>query len=196
MTAPQQPPWGYPPPPPPAWVLPKDAYTSWAVRLCAFLIDIVPAIFAFVIGSIIGDIASGCATVRPGAAHAGYCGWAVSGNGDSLVALAFGLALALWTLTLVYLVWNFGYRQGKTGSTIGKSVMKFKVVSEKTWQPIGFGLSLVRQLVHWVDQMVCYIGFLWPLWDKKRQTFADMIMSTVCVPRDAPPPYCRYPWPG
>ena len=44
------------------------------------------------------------------------------------------------------LVWNWGYRQGTTGPSIGKSVMKFKVVSEKTWQPIGFGLSIVRQL--------------------------------------------------
>jgi RDD family len=75
----------------------------------------------------------------------------------------------------------------------------------KTWQPIGFWLSLVRQLVHWVDQMACYIGFLWPLWDHKRQTFADMITSTVCVPLNSPPPQippalpyqpAGYPWPG
>ena len=60
--------------------------------------------------------------------------------------------------------------------------MKFKVVSEKTWQPIGFGMSIVRQLAHIVDGIVCYIGYLWPLWDEKRQTFADKIMTTVCVP--------------
>ena len=44
------------------------------------------------------------------------------------------------------LLWNYGYRQGTTGSSIGKSIMKFKVVSEKTGQPIGFGMSIVRQL--------------------------------------------------
>jgi uncharacterized RDD family membrane protein YckC len=113
--------------------------------------------------------------------------------------LTFGLAFAVWAVTLAYLVWNFGYRQGKTGSSVGKSVMKFKAVGEKTWQPLGFGMSLVRQVVHWVDRMACYIGFLWPLWDKKRQTFADMIMGTVCVLRDAPPPLPPppyYPWPG
>lgn len=195
MTAPQQPPWGYPPPPaPPAWVLPKEAYTPWATRLCAFLIDGIPAVIVFVVGSVIGNVAGDCAVVRPGASHVGYCGWAVSDNADALLLLAFGLAFVLWLLTLAYLVWNFGYRQGKTGSSIGKSVLKFKVVSEKTWQPIGFGLSLVRQLVHWVDQLACYIGFLWPLWDNKRQTFADMIMGTVCVPRDSQP--TGYPWPG
>jgi RDD family len=69
-------------------------------------------------------------------------------------------------------------------------VMKFKVVSEKTWQPIGFGMSIVRQIAHFVDGAICYIGYLFPLWDAKRQTLADKIMSTVCValnPQPLPP---------
>jgi uncharacterized RDD family membrane protein YckC len=79
-------------------------------------------------------------------------------------------------------VWNWSYRQGTTGSTVDKSILKFKVVSEKTWQPIGFGRSVLRQLAHRVDQMVCYVGFLFPLWDAKRETLAEMIVGTVCVP--------------
>ena len=35
---------------------------------------------------------------------------------------------------------------------------------------------------HGVDAIICYVGFLFPLWDAKRQTIADKIMSTVCVP--------------
>ena len=54
--------------------------------------------------------------------------------------------------------------------------------SEKTGQPIGFGLSIVRQLAHIVDAIICYIGYLFPLWDAKRQTLADKIMTTVCLP--------------
>ncbi len=83
---------------------------------------------------------------------------------------------------LAYLVWNYGYRQGTTGSSIGKSIMKFKVVSEKTGAPIGFGMSVVRQIAHVVDAIICYIGYLFPLWDPKRQTLADKIISTVCLP--------------
>jgi hypothetical protein len=41
---------------------------------------------------------------------------------------------------------------------------------------------VLRQLAHRVDQMVCYVGFLFPLGDAKRETLADMIMGTVCVP--------------
>ena len=85
------------------------------------------------------------------------------------------------------MIWNYGYRQGTTGSSIGKSVLKFKVVSEKTWQPIGFGMSIVRQIAHIVDSLVCYIGYLFPLWDAKRQTLADKIMTTVCVPLNPQP---------
>ena len=66
--------------------------------------------------------------------------------------------------------------------------MKFKVISEKTWQPIGFWLSLVRQIAHYIDQLICYIGYLFPLSDDKRQTIADKLMSTVCVPSGAQPP--------
>jgi uncharacterized RDD family membrane protein YckC len=83
---------------------------------------------------------------------------------------------------LAYLVWNYGYRQGTTGSSLGKSVMKVKVVSEVTGQPIGFGMSVVRQLAHLVDAVICFIGFLFPLWDAKRQTIADKLMTTVVLP--------------
>ena len=85
-------------------------------------------------------------------------------------------------IAFAYVIWNYGYRQGTTGSSIGKSVLKFKVISEKTGQPIGFGMSIVRQIAHVVDAIVCYIGYLFPLWDAKRQTLADKIMSTICVP--------------
>jgi uncharacterized RDD family membrane protein YckC len=85
-------------------------------------------------------------------------------------------------LGLAYLVWNYGYRQGTTGSSLGKSVMKVKVVSEVTGQPLGFGMSVVRQLAHFVDAVICFIGFLFPLWDAKRQTLADKIMTTVVLP--------------
>nr|CRL75838.1 hypothetical protein CPGR_01575 [Mycolicibacter nonchromogenicus] len=87
-----------------------------------------------------------------------------------------------WSAALAYGIWNFGYRQGTTGSSIGKSVLKFKVVSETTGQPIGFGMSVLRQLAHIIDSAILGIGYLFPLWDAKRQTIADKIMTTVCLP--------------
>ena len=63
---------------------------------------------------------------------------------------------------LAYAIWNWGYRQGTTDLSIGKSVLKFKVVSEKTGQSIGFGLSIVRPLAHIVDSLPFCIGYLFP----------------------------------
>jgi hypothetical protein len=28
------------------------------------------------------------------------------------------------------------------------------------------------------------VGYLWPLWDDKRQTFADQVMKTVVIEED------------
>jgi len=172
---------GYPPPPPPPGpTLAKEAYTPWITRVIAYLIDNIPV---FILAGIAWGIAFAtgdtvCAEYDYG--YGGYCTTSPSGIGLTLAVLA-------WLVSLAYIVWNYGYRQGRTGSSTGKSVMKFKVVNEKTWQPIGFGPSIVRQLAHIVDGLVCYIGYLWPLWDDKRQTFADKIMTTVCVPLNPQP---------
>jgi uncharacterized RDD family membrane protein YckC len=88
----------------------------------------------------------------------------------------------------VYLIWNYGYRQGTTGSSIGKSVLKFEVVSENTGQPLGFGLSVLRQITHVVDAVPFFAGYLFPLWTAKRQTLADKIMATVCLPLEQTAP--------
>ena len=39
-------------------------------------------------------------------------------------------------------------------------------------------MAFVRDITHIVDGFF-YLGYLWPLWDPKRQTFADKICSTV-----------------
>ena len=103
-----------------------------------------------------------------------FCATGASTIGQLSIGLTGLLALA-------YMIWNLGYRQGTTGSSIGKSIMKFKVVSEKTGQPIGFGMSVVRELIYLVAAALCgivwLIAVLFPLWDPKRQTLADKIIT-------------------
>ncbi len=50
-----------------------------------------------------------------------------------------------------------------------------------TSQPIGMGKAFVRDIAHIVDSVICYVGWLFPLWDEKRQTLADKMQSTVVV---------------
>ncbi|WP_328518109.1 RDD family protein [Mycolicibacterium arseniciresistens] len=208
---PPPPPGGnYPPPPPPQGggypppqggsgypspqgsVLPQEAYTSWGTRVLAWLIDYVPVIILTGIGYglLMGTRETECITDSSEYQMGEFCAEGASTLGQ----LSFGLFGVL--LPLAYGVWNYGYRQGTTGSSIGKSVMKFKVVSEKTWQPIGFGLSLVREIIYWVASAACgvvwLVAVLFPLWDPKRQSLADKIMTTVCVPLDQTPGQPNY----
>ncbi|HEX5566369.1 MAG TPA: RDD family protein [Streptomyces sp.] len=73
-------------------------------------------------------------------------------------------------------------QEGSTGQSPGKRALGIRLVREREpGQPIGFGLSFGRRLLHVVDGLACYLGYLWPLWDEKKQTFADKIVSTVVV---------------
>lgn len=167
---PPPPPGGYPPPPPPVGAvappppgpaireLPTESYTPWITRVLAFLIDYALVLVIVAVTAVISIVVPDDSIV------------------STLVNLLGNAVLA------AYFVWNYGYKQGTTGSSLGKSIMKFKVVSEVTGDPLGFAMSLVRQVAHFVDAIICYVGFLFPLWDSKRQTLADKIMTTVCLP--------------
>jgi uncharacterized RDD family membrane protein YckC len=162
---------GYAPPPPGPAIrgLPQQAYASWIIRVAAFVIDFLPVwILSGISYGIMG--ASFATTTCTG----GEC------TGPSPAAAV--IQLVAWLLTLVFELWNRGYRQGTTGQSIGKSAMKIKLVSEATGQPIGFGMAFVRDIAHFVDSITFFIGFLFPLWDAKRQTLADKIISTVVLP--------------
>jgi uncharacterized RDD family membrane protein YckC len=81
---------------------------------------------------------------------------------------------------LVFVIWNL-IQQGNTGQTVGKKQMGIKLLREQDGQVVGPGLSIGRAFVHIVDSLPCYIGWLFPLWDPKRQTLADKILHTVVI---------------
>jgi uncharacterized RDD family membrane protein YckC len=182
---------GYPAPPPQGGyapppvgggqALPQEAYTPWVTRVLAYLIDAIPVAIISGIGVIISLTTQECVDINE-ALGGDYSEYGFSG--EVCGASTLGLT-ALWVFVLLgfaFAIWNYGYKQGITGSSIGKGIMKFKVVSEETGQPIGFAMSVVRQFAHLIDGIICYIGFLFPLWDPKRQTIADKLIKTVCLP--------------
>jgi uncharacterized RDD family membrane protein YckC len=81
---------------------------------------------------------------------------------------------------LAFSIWNQIIVQGQTGQSIGKKQIGIKLISEQTGQPMGPLMCFVRQIAHFLDS-ICLIGYLWPLWDPKKQTFADKVMSTIVV---------------
>lgn len=102
-------------------------------------------------------------------------------NTGSVTGGGFLYWLISFVLPLAWMLYNSGFKQGTTGQTFGKQWAKTRLVSEATGQPIGFGMAVVRQICHFVDGIICGIGYLFPLWDAKRQTIADKIMKTVVI---------------
>ncbi len=99
-----------------------------------------------------------------------------------LVRINVALAVIGWLLALGWIAYNRWYLAGTTGQSLGKKALSIYLVGEDTWQPIGVLMALARDLCHLVDSIACYVGFLFPLWDAKRQTLADKIVRTVVVP--------------
>jgi len=95
---------------------------------------------------------------------------------NALVWLLFILASLAWW------IYNRAIQAGRTGQSLGKRTLHLRLISENTGEPIGAGMAFARDICHILDSLACYIGWLFPIWDAKRQTFADKIISTVVVP--------------
>ncbi|MCE3551255.1 RDD family protein [Pseudonocardia sp. RS11V-5] len=144
------------PPHPPQPVPPRPDYASWGSRVGSTLVD----------GLIPGVVAS-----------LGLLGLAVSNDLGVVLAIAGVCYLAAFALAL----WNTCYRQGRTGQSLGKQVMGTRLVRARDGGTLGFWATLARQLAHVLDAAPLYLGYLWPLWDERRQTFADKVCDTVVV---------------
>src|SRR4051812_7249572 len=73
------------------------------------------------------------------------------------------------------------YQQGETGQSYGKKIAGTRLLREQDGQVLGGGLGIGRFFIHILDAIPCYLGFLWPLWDAKKQTFADKIVKSVVI---------------
>jgi uncharacterized RDD family membrane protein YckC len=130
---------------------------DWGTRAIAILIDWVAIVVVVILGFVLSAIIS-----------------AVSSTLGALFSLVFYLAyLGVW----LYM----GYLVGLKGRSPGMAIMGLKCVSEETGQVIGAGQGVIRSIAHIVDNIICYVGWLFPLWDAKRQTLADKIMKTVVL---------------
>ncbi len=169
------PPGGNPPPPPPGGGAPPPGggagasqpagagagvpgpLASWGQRVIAYLITFGCIIGFYIVMAIIGAILGAIA--------------------DFLGVLWF---LLTWLASIGIGLYVF-YLDGATGGHPGKRLTGLKTVNVNTGELIGGGMGIARGIAHFVDGLICYIGYLFPLWDEKRQTLADKIVSTVVI---------------
>jgi len=92
------------------------------------------------------------------------------------------VATLLWFLGFGVWVYNRWIMAGRTGQSWGKQALGLKLLRMDNGQPIGGGMAFGRDLLHMIDGVPCFpIGFLWPIWDAHRQTFADKMIRTVVI---------------
>lgn len=81
----------------------------------------------------------------------------------------------------IVMLFVYAYLEGTKGQTPGKMAVGTRTLREADGQLLGFGRALGRRLLHVLDALACFLGYLWPAWDAKRQTFADKIVSSVVI---------------
>jgi uncharacterized RDD family membrane protein YckC len=159
-------------------------YAGWFTRVGAYIVDYLCSLVAsipLIVGYVV-LLSNTTTTTNPdGTTSADYSG---------SVAVPLVLIVLGGITTLAFFVWNVCIRQGRTGATIGKSVLAIRLVNSDL-QPIGGGWAFLRSILHIVDSIPCYLGYLWPIWDSQKQTFADKIMNTYVIQATTPvpPPY-------
>lgn len=134
-------------------------YATWIYRVGAYLIDAIIVAPFGILAATVGmttDASTGLPTY----------------NAFYFVFMLLAIALQGY---------NRWFQQGKTGQSWGKKALGLRLVSEQTGQPIGAGMAFVRDLAHIIDSIICYVGWLFPLWDAKRQTIADKLIKTLVV---------------
>ncbi|WP_445279086.1 RDD family protein [Streptomyces sp. DSM 118148] len=129
----------------------QPQYANWGQRFLSKLIDIIIYLVAYLPLALIG--------AKAGAPIL------------TLVGFLLGVGVLIWQVI----------QEGKTGQTIGKKALGIRTLKEDTGQPLGGGMAFVRQLAHFLDGLPCYLGYLWPAWDSKSQTFADKICGSIVI---------------
>ncbi len=93
----------------------------------------------------------------------------------------YGANILSTLLAVGWWVYNTGYRVATTGYSFGHKIGKVRVVMEDTGQTPPQNTAMLRAVAHLLDELICALGFLFPLWDSKKQTFADKIAKTVVI---------------
>lgn len=184
------------PAPPPGFGAPPPGYTTYGApsapaqyagfgaRLGALIIDgivmflfFVPAIIAIVAGPKEIETCSvdSSGNITVGEEINALC--EVPTNGAIAAAALLGIAGFVGVL-----VYHAKLTGGPSGATVGKKAVGIKVVDATTGGPIGGGRAIGRYLfASFISGNIFALGYLWSLWDSRKQTWHDKVVSSVVV---------------
>jgi Mce-associated membrane protein len=132
--------------------VPTQQPASWAARAGAFAVDVVVGV------AVIATMALLTLT----APQRGWVWWLLT----TVAVLAF-LLMTVNRLLLPTI----------TGWSLGRALFGITVV-HRDGSAVGVSRLVARDLAHLLDTAALFIGWLWPLWDRRRRTFADLLLRT------------------
>lgn len=69
--------------------------------------------------------------------------------------------------------------QGLTGRSVGRMMTRTRLITAEEQKRPGVFRSGARDVAGVLNTLPLLLGWLWPLWDEKRQTFVDKMAGTV-----------------
>jgi Mce-associated membrane protein len=139
---------------------PQQPTASWLARAGAFSVDVLLG-FAVI---------ATMALLAGSAPQRGWLWWVFTG-----AAVLVFLLMAVNRLLLPTI----------TGWSLGRALFGI-AVRKRDGSPVGITRLAARDLAHVLDTAALLIGWLWPLWDRRRRTFADLLLRTEVHKVDRP----------
>lgn len=98
-------------------------------------------------------------------------------NVEDTINMINGLVVYIMILKVIYQ----SFFVAMYGATVGKILMKIKVVSIKDLENPSYLFALSRASVRILSESAFYLGFLWALMNPKRETWHDKAGQSLVV---------------
>jgi uncharacterized RDD family membrane protein YckC len=151
-------------------------YAGFWRRFIAYIIDGFIISIVFIILAFIGGIAFFAGTMS-----SGNNVWIAEMNNPERMVY---LTLWFWLFSTLINIAYFTYFHGSTGRTPGKMLLSLQVVSVEGNQ-ISFGTAFLRSAGYLVSSIVFCMGYIWIMFDNKKQGWHDKIAGTVVIIRES-----------
>jgi uncharacterized RDD family membrane protein YckC len=89
---------------------------------------------------------------------------------------------------LVELAYFTYFHATSAGQSIGNKILGIRVLDADTGRSLPYARAFVRTLVSNLSALPCFLGFFWMLWDRRKQTWHDLVANSLVVRASAYPP--------
>lgn len=103
--------------------------------------------------------------------------FAVASTTEEIILLTNSVVLEYMALKVIYQA----FFVMQYGASIGKIVMKIRVLEIQTLQNPNVLVAINRAVFRVVSEMFFYLGFIWGMMDPSRQTWHDKTAKTLVV---------------